>query len=62
MGGRQCRHYGESTMTDYFITFLSESGETLGTCTVSAWSHWDACEWAWENAPAGTSDFDCITD
>ena len=46
-------------MTDYLITFFDEAGKTLGALRCAAWSHWDACAWAWDNCPKGSDDFQC---
>ena len=44
-------------MTSYLITFTDGAGTTLGTLRTTAASHWDACEFGWNNAPKGTDDF-----
>ncbi|QPC92595.1 hypothetical protein [Mesorhizobium sp. INR15] len=49
-------------MTTYLIMFTDNAGQHLGHLQTAAWSHWDACEFGWDNALKGTDDFQVFTE
>lgn len=44
-------------MTPYIVAYEDKAGKPLETAVALAWSHWDACEIAWHDAPLGAEDF-----
>lgn len=44
-------------MTNYLILFTNKAGHHIGKLVTLAASHWDACDFGWNNAPEGTDDF-----